>query len=147
MTKQVYYGISAVHYSDDPSHIERVRVHEISKDRIKPNGIIDGSLKRGRVLTVDEVVDEIDKGKKFITLIRKAVWVKGRTVGKVPLLTFIRSYPTRTNPKPKDDLEDLPKFRWPKVKSRLKRVVGSAKRAHAIRRAGATKSIQRAGIV
>lgn len=110
MTEQAY-GISAVHYSDDHSHIERVRVHEISEDRIARNGIIGGPLKRGRVLTKKEVVDRIESGKKFMTLFEKdGHWVKGRWVGKYTL-TFLRSNRTPIDkPEPKDDLEDLHEF-------------------------------------
>lgn len=107
MTPQAYYGISAVHYSDDHSHIERFRVHEISKDRIAKNGIIAGPLTRGRVLMRKKVVDEIEKGRKFMTLLKKdGNWVKGKWVGKYTL-TFLRSYPTLTKPEPEDDLGDL----------------------------------------
>jgi hypothetical protein len=114
MTKQTYYGcISAVHYSGgEDSHINRVKVYEVSKDKIKRNGIIDDDLKKKkpRRLTVDKVIDEMKKGKYFMTMFKKdGQWVKGRRVGKVKTF-IIRSHPTITKPEPKDDLEDLPKF-------------------------------------
>lgn len=110
MTTQAYYGISAVHYSDDDSpHIESVRVHKIKK----PGIIADADVKKKpRRLTVDEVIDKIENGEEFITLLRRNnTWVRGRQVGRVALETCIRSRPTRTKPKPKDDLRDLPKFK------------------------------------
>lgn len=104
MSQQAYYGISAVHYSDDHTHIERFRVHDVT---IGKNGIIAGPIKRGRVLTRNEVVDEIERGRKFMTLLKKdGNWVRGKEVGKYTL-TFLRSYPSRTKLKPEDDLEDL----------------------------------------
>jgi hypothetical protein len=111
MTEQVYGGISAVHYSDDHSHIERVRVHEISEDKIAKNGLIVGPLKRGRVLTKNEVADRIESGKKFMTLVKEdGNWVTGQPVRKYTL-TFLRSNPTpMAKPQPKDDLEELPEF-------------------------------------
>lgn len=108
MNPQTYYGISAVYYSNDHSHIERFRVHAVN---IGKNGIVAGPLKRGRTLTRNEVVDEIESGKKFMTLLKKdGVWVKGKLVGKYTL-TFLRSYPSRTKRKPEDDLKDRkPKY-------------------------------------
>ena len=100
------YGISAVHYSDDDSpHIEYVRVHEIKR----PAFIADADVKKPRRLTVDEVIDKIENGEEFMTLLRRNdTWVRGRQVGKVALETCIRSHPTRTKPEFRDDLKDLP---------------------------------------
>jgi hypothetical protein len=114
MVKKTYYGcISAVHYSGgEDSHINRVEVYKVRKDRIKWNGIIVDDLKKKkpRELTVDKVIDEMKKGKYFMTMFKKnGQWVKGRRVGKVTTF-IIRSLPTLTKPEPKDDLKDLPRF-------------------------------------
>lgn len=104
MNPQTYYGISAVDYSDDHSHIERFKVHAVN---IGKKGMIAGPIKRGRTMTRKEVVEEIERGKKFMTLLKKdGVWMKGKRVGKYTL-TFLRSYPSLSMLKPEDDLEDL----------------------------------------
>ena len=114
MIKQTFYGcISAVHYcGGEDNHISRVRVFEVSKDKIKRNGIIDVDLKkkRPRRLTVDKVIDEMKKGKYFMTMFKKdGQWVRGRRVGKVKTF-IIRTDPTVPKREPKDDLKHLPRF-------------------------------------
>jgi hypothetical protein len=110
MIAQADYGISKVHYNDDHNHIERVWVHKISQDKIAKNRIIVGP---GRTVTKKKVLDRMESGKKFKTLLKKnGKWVTGQWVNKYTYTgIFLRSDRTPdAEPKPEDDLEDLPKF-------------------------------------
>jgi hypothetical protein len=92
MNEQIYdYGISAVHYEED--RIESAKVHKFNKD---------GTLGDPEVWKVGEIIDEIEQGKTFVTV------VMGAAVGEVASRTeFIRTYPRDGI---MDNLGGLPRF-------------------------------------
>ena len=101
MDKWADFLISAVRYSADDTHIERVRVHEDLGDKV--SGSPTESLRT-------EVVKNIKNGKTYVTIFKsQAGWNKGQDVHiiKVGNEEFIR---TDKNQTARDNLENLPTF-------------------------------------
>jgi len=100
MEKWADFLISAVRYSADETHIERVRVHEDLGDKI-------GSAKES---SRTEVVKNIKNGKTYVTIFKgQNGWKKGQDVHIIQVGNeeFIR---TDKNQKARDNLENLPTF-------------------------------------
>lgn len=101
MAKWADFLISAVRYSADETHIERVRVREDLGDKV---GRIPKEFLRA------EVVKNIKSGKTYVTIFRSQnEWKKGQDVHiiKVGNEEFMR---TDKNQKARDNLENLPTF-------------------------------------
>lgn len=100
MEKWADFLISAIRYSADETHIERVRVHEDLGDKV---GSPRESLRT-------EVVKNIKSGKTYVTCFKsEEKWKKGQDVHiiKVGNEEFIR---TDKNQESSDNLENLPTF-------------------------------------
>lgn len=100
MAKWADFLISAVRYSADGTHIERVRVHEDLGDKV-------GSAKES---LRTEVVRNIKSGKTYVTIFKSQnEWNKGQDVHRIKVGNeeFIR---TDKNQKARDNLENLPTF-------------------------------------
>jgi hypothetical protein len=100
MAKWADFLISAVRYSADGTHIERVRVHEDLGDKV-------GSAKES---SRTEVVENIKSGKSYITILKgQKGWKKGQDVHIITVQNkeFIR---TDKNQIASDNLENLPTF-------------------------------------
>ena len=101
MTKWADYGISAVRYNDDKTHITRVKVHIDNGETIGAESVMSRS----------EVVSSIEDGKTFVTILLSSddKWKKGQDVHIVVVngKKFIR---TDKNARASDNLESLPEF-------------------------------------
>jgi molybdopterin biosynthesis enzyme len=101
MDKWADYGISAVRYNAEQTHILRVKVHEDKGDTI---GI---AVEQTR----SEVVSAIERGESFVTILRGAdnKWEKGQDVHIITVngVKYIR---TDQNRRASDNLENLPEF-------------------------------------
>jgi len=100
MEKWADFLISAVRYSADGTHIEKVRVHEDKGDTV---GSPSESLRT-------EVVNNIKNGKTYVTIFKEQdKWKKGQDVHiiKVGNEEFIR---TDKNQIARDNLENLLTF-------------------------------------
>lgn len=100
MVKWADFAISAVRYSADRTHIDKVVVHED----------LDTHVSSGAEKTRQQVVAEIKRGQTFVTIIRAdEKWRKGQGVHIVGVdgEEFLR---TDANKKKSDNLENLPEF-------------------------------------
>lgn len=101
MSKWADYGISAVRYNSDHTHITNVRLHPDNGETIGT------STDRTR----QSVIDNIKKGTTFITIIKNAEgkWTKGQSVYVIEVdgVEYIK---TVDNDSECDNLENLPEF-------------------------------------
>jgi hypothetical protein len=101
MAKWADFGISAVSYNEEETHIEKVIVHEVNDESIGP----------GAVKTRGLVVGEIKHGKTYTTILKtgEGKWKRGQDVHtiKVKNKEYIRTDANKTG---KDNLENLPEF-------------------------------------
>ena len=101
MEKWADYGISAVRYDAEQTHILRVKAHEDKGDTIGT------AVEQTR----SEVVSAIERGKSFVTILRGAdnKWKKGQDVHVITVngVKYIR---TDQNRRASDNLENLPEF-------------------------------------
>ena len=102
MAKWADFGISAVRYNSEHTHIDKVRVHPDNGDSI-------GSATE---YTRQSVIAAIKKGITFVTIIESAdgkKWNKGQPVYIVEIngTEYIK---TVDNKKEADNLENLPEF-------------------------------------
>ncbi|WP_026841213.1 DUF3892 domain-containing protein [Citrifermentans bremense] len=101
MTKWADYGISAVRYNQQHTHIDQVKVHVDTGEVINSASIW---------LRAD-VVKALEKGNTFVTILKNAEgkWVKGQTV-YVITVKGVKYIKTVDNGKEADNLENLPEF-------------------------------------
>ncbi len=101
MAKWADFGISAVRYNEERTHIEKVLIHEDKGETI-------GS---GATKTRGLVVKEIKDGKTYTTILKtdKGEWRKGQDVHiiEVDNEEYLR---TDANETGTDNLENLPEF-------------------------------------
>lgn len=101
MDKWADYGISAVKYNDEKTHINKVKVHKDEGDAI-------GSAE---IWLRSQVITSLEDDKTFVTIIKNSEgkWNKGEDVGiiKVNNNKYIR---TDRNKISSDNLENLPEF-------------------------------------
>ncbi len=101
MDKWADYGISAVHYNQEHTHIERVKVHRDNGDTIGEP--VDYSRQ--------QVIDAIKRKVTFVTIFRASSggWSKGQPVFSIIVnrKEFIK---TVENDKEEDNLENLPEY-------------------------------------
>lgn len=101
MAKWADYGICAVRYNSEHTHIQRVQVRPDTGETIGP--VAEHS--RG------EIVDAIKKGVSFVTILLRSdgQWNKGQSVYiyKINGVEYIK---TVDNSKAADNLENLPEF-------------------------------------
>lgn len=100
MDKWADYGISAVKYNSEHTHIERVRIHPDKGDKIGE------STEHSR----EAIIDAIKQGTTFVTIVKGSDgWRKGQPVYiiKVGGTEFIK---TVDNGLESDNLENLPEF-------------------------------------
>jgi hypothetical protein len=101
MEKWADYGISAVRYNQEESHIVKVKVHDDNGD----------SFGSPREWTRNEVVSSLERGKSFVTILRgnNDKWKRGQDVHIVTVngIKYIR---TDKNYRASDNLENLPEF-------------------------------------
>ncbi len=99
MAKWADYGISAVRYDSEHTHIVKVRVHEDKGDKI-------GAPTEW---TRSQVVTAIENGKSLVTILRGGNWKKGQDVHIITVkgTKYLR---TDQNLKASDNLGELPEF-------------------------------------
>ena len=101
MNKWADYGISAVQYNKEHTHITMARVHPDNEDRIGVSSDV----------TRQAIIDAIKNETTYVTIIQNAEgkWSKGQPVYiiKVNGTEFIK---TVDNGKECDNLENLPEF-------------------------------------
>ncbi len=99
-TKWADFLISAVQYDANKIHIKKVRVHEDKGDKV---GNPPEEMPRGRV------VENIENGNTFCTIIKSGMWSKGEDVHVISMGSekFIR---TDKNQEKSDNLGNLPEF-------------------------------------
>lgn len=100
MGKWADYGISAVRYDSTNTHIEQVQIHEDTGS----------SIGKGQIVSRQTVVNAIEQGTTFITIIMKnGKWNKGEDVFIVKIngKKYIK---TTSNNTEDDNLESLPTF-------------------------------------
>ena len=101
MNKWANYGISAVRYDSQHTHIEKIKVHEDKGDSI-------GDAKEW---SREQVVSAIGLGITFVTILKisDVNWKKGQDVNIVTVnaVKYIR---TDKNQEASDNLENLPEF-------------------------------------
>ena len=101
MEKWADYGISAVRYNSERTHIDQVKVHTDNGETISVATI----WKR------EDVVQALENGKTFVTILHstEGKWNKGQFIYiiKVGGIKFIK---TVDNNKSSDNLENLPEF-------------------------------------
>jgi len=101
MNKWADYGISAVRYNEDNTHITKVKVHVDNGDTIGD----------ANEWTRAKVVSSIEIGKTFVTILKNSEgkWTKGQDVHIVVVngKQFTR---TDKNARASDNLENLPEF-------------------------------------
>jgi len=101
MSKWADYGISAIRYNADHSHITMVRMHADNGETI---GVSSDQTRK-------YVISEIKKGTTFVTIIKNAEgkWSKGQPVYviKVNSNEYIKTVDNKTEC---DNLENLPEF-------------------------------------
>jgi len=101
MEKWADYLISGVRYDSEHSHIEKVRVHEDTGDKV---GSVFESYRQ-------EVVTNIKSKKTYITIYKghDNKWKKGEEV-QIIVVDGIEYIRTDRNQKKSDNLENLPEF-------------------------------------
>jgi hypothetical protein len=101
MEKWADYGISAVRYNDEHTHIVKVRVHEDKGD----------SIGGGTEWTRSQVVSARGRGDSFVTILRGAnnKWRRGQDIHIITVNgeRYIRTDQNRTA---SDNLGELPEF-------------------------------------
>lgn len=101
MAKWADFGISAVRYSADKTHIERVMVHE-DKDTAMGSGI---------EKTKEQVIAGMKLGQTYVTILKgdEGKWKRGQDVHIIVVdgEEFLR---TDANKRKSDNLENLPEF-------------------------------------
>ena len=101
MAKWADYGISAVRYSADETHIDKVKVHE-DKDTTMGSGV---------EKTRKQVIAGMKLGQTYVTILKgdDGKWKRGQDIHIVVIddEEFIR---TDANKKKSDNLENLPEF-------------------------------------
>lgn len=100
MAKWADYCISAVKYSDDQTHIEKVRVHEDKGDK----------LGGGIIWSRTQVITKIENSYSFVTVYKdNGKWKKGETVHIVEVddEKYIRTDKNKTK---NDNLGSLPEI-------------------------------------
>lgn len=100
MAKWADYGISAVRYNTEHSHIDKVKVHEDTGETIGD------AVEWART----KVVAQLEAGTTFVTILKKeGKWTKGQDVHVVEVngAKYIR---TDKNKTAKDNLGNLPEF-------------------------------------
>lgn len=95
------FGISQVQYDQEDKVIEMVRVHDIA----------DENIGYGEVWKRHQVLEQLDAGKNFITIIRgqDGAWMKGQHIHRYTVngKSYLR---TDSNETDRDNLEQLPNF-------------------------------------
>lgn len=100
MVKWADYCISAVRYNNNGTHIERAQVRKDS----------DSSVGVPESWTRNEVIDALDKGYTFVTIIKNGnSWNKGADVHKV-IVNQRKYIRTDKNKRASDNLENLPRY-------------------------------------
>lgn len=102
MAKWADYGVSAVKFNREHTHIDQVKVHADNGDAIE------GATAWSR----QDVIKAIENGSTFVTIFKNSVdgkWKKGQPVYviKVSNTKFIK---TVDNGKLADNLDNLPEF-------------------------------------
>jgi hypothetical protein len=101
MEKWADYGISAVKYNNERTHIVKVKAHKDSGDTISAS----------TEWTRSEVVSAVERGSSFVTILqaRDDKWRKGQDVHIINIsgVKYIR---TDQNHKASDNLGELPEF-------------------------------------
>ncbi len=98
------YYVTKVSYNSDETHIQKLKVHEISSDGKTwyPGRPIE--------MTRPQVVEKIKAGSKFTTVVQKAdqSWVGGSQLEIIPVETEYLK--TKKDKSTRDNLENLPTF-------------------------------------
>lgn len=101
MTKWADYGISAVRYNQEKTHIVRVKIHV-------DNGETIGSPQEW---ARSDVISALERGKTFVTILRGSdnKWNKGQDV-HIMTVNGAKYIRTDKNYRASDNLENLPEF-------------------------------------
>ena len=100
MAKWADYCISTVKYSDDKTHIEKVRVHEDKGDKLESD----------KIWSRNHVISKIENSYTFITVYkRNEKWNKGEKV-HVVVADDEKYLRTDKNETKKDNLGSLPEM-------------------------------------
>jgi len=101
MAKWADYGISAVRYNQQHTHIDQVKVHVDTGEVINNSSIWQRA----------DVVRALEKGNTFVTILKnvEGKWVKGQTV-YIITVKGVKYLKTVDNGKEADNLENLPEF-------------------------------------
>ena len=100
MAKWADYCISAVRYSYDDTHIDKVRVHADNGETIG------AEVEHART----QVVSAIERGETFVTIYKSnGRWKKGEDV-HIIVVNRVKYIRTDTNHKAADNLGNLPRF-------------------------------------
>jgi len=101
MAKWADYGISKVRYNQQRTHIVKVLVHEL---RMEFAGA-------GQEWTRTQVVDAIEDGETFVTILKQSggVFRRGEDV-HVVMINGVKYIRTDQNRTPTDNLGSLPEF-------------------------------------
>jgi hypothetical protein len=100
MAKNDYY-VSAVSYNSDKTHIAKLRVHKAAED---------GSAESPVEMSRPQVIELINKGKTFSTIVRGSdkKWTLG---AKLEIIQVTTDYlKTKNDKSTKDNLENLPEI-------------------------------------
>jgi len=101
MAKWADFGISAVRYSTDETHIDKVKVHEDKDTTMGP----------GVEKTRKQVIAGMKLGQTYVTILKGSdeKWKRGQDIHIIVVdgEEFIR---TDANQKKSDNLENLPEF-------------------------------------
>jgi hypothetical protein len=101
MAKNDYY-VSAVSYNSDKTHIAKLKVHKVGED---------GSAKTPVEMTRPEVIELINKGKIFSTIMRNDSNSKWNLGAKLEIIQVTTDYlKTKNDKSTKDNLENLPEI-------------------------------------
>jgi hypothetical protein len=102
MTKWADYLISEVRFNSAGTHIDEVRTHTDTGDKVS------GTTED---MTRQAVIDYLDSDKTFVTIYKNSdgSWKKGATVDTVTI-NGVRYIKTHSDGTEKDNLDELPPF-------------------------------------
>lgn len=101
VVKWAHFGISAVRYNTEHTHLEKVLMHPDDRESIGR------ATEQNRV----HIIAAIKKGITFVTILKsnEGKWKKGQPV-RIIMINGTEYIKTEENPKECDNLEHLPDF-------------------------------------